>query len=143
MASLEIYGQIVSGKLTIYNRAEIQQGVSEFPDCDVAIVIKKRGKRSLPSNAYYFGCVIPEIKNNFKERGIKMSAQDIHEFLKLHFNKQYIQGDGGEVLAEYGGSTAEMNQEEFSFFVDSIKEWCADKLELFIPEPSKQTILSL
>ena len=143
MPVLELYGQIVSGKLEIYNRAEMAQGVKEFPDCDVQITIKKRGKRSLPANKYYWGCIIPEIRNNFKERGIRMSVQDIHEFLKLHFNKQYLLGEGGEMLGEYAGATSEMNQDEFSFYIESIKEWCSEKLGLYIPEPSKQTILSL
>src|SRR5687767_11697500 len=102
MPSIELYGQVVGGKLEIFNRAEMLQGIKDFPDCDVQIQIKKRGKRSLPSNAYYFGCIIPEIRNNFKERGIRMSVQDVHEFLKLHFNKQQIIEDD-ELIAEYGG----------------------------------------
>ena len=112
--------------------------MSEAKDMDVQIIVKKKGKRSLPQNAYYHGVVIPEIRHALRERGNRLDPEQVHEFLKFHFNKQYIHGEGGEVISEYGGSTTQLNKTEFSEYVERIVEWASEKLQLYIPPPNTQ-----
>lgn len=142
MSKLTQYGYVKEGKLHILNRKRFEAELKEFKDSDVEVIVKTKGRRSLPSNAFYWGCVIPEIRQEFKGRGIRMTGEEIHEFLKLHFNKTYLYDDSGEVLAEIGGSTAAMNQTEFGDYLERIIQWCGEKLEIIIPEPSKQAEIS-
>lgn len=130
------FGQISNGKLIVAYRRRMDQDIKLSEDCDVEITIKGRGKRSNRQNAYYWGCIIPEIKDAFRHRGVRMDGEQMHEFLKLHFNKQYVYGEGGEVLFEYGGSTADLAKDEFAEYLEKIIQWCAEKLDLVIPAAS-------
>jgi hypothetical protein len=138
---IEVHGYIEKGELKILGRTRMEAAIKEAKDCDVVVVIKKRGKRSQPQNNFYWGVIIQEIRAEFKNRGIKMDNEEVHEFLKLHFNKQYIHDEHGEVIGEYGGSTATMSKEEMMEYLDRIILWCAEKLSLAISEPNTQTEL--
>lgn len=136
---IEQYGFIKEGVLKIFNKKRFEAELHEFPDADVIITIKKKGRRTLPTNNYYWGCIVKSVRLEFGRRGIRMDDEQVHEFLKLHFNKQYVYGDGGEVIGEFGGSTAEMNQEEMSEYFERICQWCSEKLGLVIDPPNSQT----
>jgi hypothetical protein len=135
---VKAYGYIKDGVLKITNRRRFDADIKGMKDCEIELIIKKRGKRSLQSNRFYWGVLVDEIRREFKQRGIRMDAEQVHEFLKIHFNKKYVHDEHGEVLAEYGGSTAEMNPSEFTAYIDAIVEWCSEKLELVIPEAGQQ-----
>lgn len=135
---IEHTGYIENGVLKIANRKRLEQDLKDFKNCDVNVIIKKKGKRSLPQLRYYFGVIVHEIQTEFRRRGIRMDAEQVHEFLKLHFNKQYVHNEFGEVIAEYGGSTTEFNKEQMMEYIDRIIIWCAEKLSITIPEANKQ-----
>lgn len=139
------YGHIeMNGKqkvLKVHNQKRLLADIQDFPLCEIELTIKKRGKRTNQANRYYRGVIVMEIVHDFKSRGIQMDAEQVHEFLKLHFNKKYIHSDDGEVIGEYGGSTADMSKPEFNEYLDSIIQWCAEKLSLIIPPPNTQTEL--
>ena len=141
MNKVEGFGYLENGVVMIAPavRKRMAQELKEMPDCDIEYIIKKRGKRSLPSNNYYWGVMIPEIRLELRNRGERMNNDDVHEFLKYHFNKKYIRGEEGEVIGEYGGSTAEMNQDEFGEYLERIIQWCGEKLQLVISPPNTQT----
>lgn len=138
MTKTECHGYIEDGKLHILNRKRLNQDLKDFKPCDVVVIIKKRGKRSLPQNAYYWGCVVKEIQIRLKELGNEFDSDDIHEFLKQKFNKEQVVTKQGELL-EIGKTTTELNKEEFSSYVDRIREWASDTLEISIPDPNSQT----
>lgn len=139
---VEQYGYIKDGVLTILNRKRFDAEVKSFPDCDVTIILKKKGKRSTQSNRYYWGVVISEIRHEFLRRGMRHTPEEIHEALKLKFNAhREIDADSGEVLLEIGQSTTEMNKDEFGSYLDRIIEWCNTSLEINIPLPGEQSKL--
>lgn len=142
MTKTEAHGYVEGGKLHILNRKRLNQDLKDFKPCDVVVIIKKRGKRSLPQNAYYWSCVVKEIQVRLKELGNDFDADDIHEFLKQKFNKEQVVTKQGELL-EIGKTTTDLNKEEFSIYVDRIREWASDTLEIFIPDPNTQTAFEL
>lgn len=144
MTKTEAIGHIHNGELKIASsvRRRFLHDFSLFPDCDVEILVKKRGKRSLPQNRYYFGVVVKEIQLEFERRGERFSCEEIHEGLKLKFNPtKKIDTDSGEVLLEMPGTTTTMNKEEFSIYLDKVIEWANKSLEIIIPEAGEQTEL--
>lgn len=140
---IEAYGFVKEGKLNLLGRKRFDADIKAMKDCDVQIIVKRKGKRSLPSNKYYWGCALPEIRTELIRIGQirkDVSCEDLHEAFKMKFNPENIKDENsGEVLLEVGGSTAAMNQDEFSAYMDRVIYWAANSLGLTIPPPCTQT----
>ena len=138
MPTLKQYGSIKDGKLILANRKRFEEDLRGFKDCQVEIVIKKKNRRSLPQNRYYWGVVVKEIQLRMIDLGNEVDEETVHEFLKDKFNKVDVIGPGGEVIDMMGGSTTEMNKDDFSCYVDKIIRWAAAVLEIVIPLPNEK-----
>jgi hypothetical protein len=136
MVKATAYGIIKDGKLTIANQRRFKADLEHFKNCAVEITIKKKNTRSSPQNRYYWGVVVKEIQVRLNELGNDFEPETVHEYLKDKFNKVEIIGEGGEVLDYLGGSTTEMNKEQFAEYVDKIIEWAASFLSITIPLPN-------
>lgn len=140
MVKIEQYGFVKDGELKILNRKRMDAEIKAFPNCDVQIIIKKKGKRSNPQNRYYWGIVIDAIRREFLRRGDKYTPEEIHEGLKAKFNpKSTGDKETGDVLFITGETTTEMNKDEFGEYLNRIIEWVNKNLEIEIPEAGKQT----
>jgi hypothetical protein len=141
MAIIKHYGEVKEGKLIPFNRKRLNNDISLMKDGEVEIVIKKKGKRSLQSNKYYWGCVLPEILHELKRLGNDFDADTIHEYLKQKFNSEKVVVEATGELIEIGKKTSELNQEEFGLYLDKVIMWAAQTLEITIPEPNSQALL--
>lgn len=141
MAIIKHYGEIKEGKLLPYNRKRLSNDLSNMKDCEVEITIKRKGKRSLQQNKYYWGCVLPEIQHELKRLGNDFDIETIHEFLKQKFNSEKVVVEATGELIEMGKKTSQLNKEEFGIYLDRIILWAAQTLEITIPEPNTQTAL--
>jgi hypothetical protein len=130
------YGIIKDGQLTIANQRRFKADLAHFKNCAVEITIKKRNTRSSPQNRYLWGVVYKEVEVRLRELGNDVNPEVVHEYCKGRFNKVEIIGEGGDVLDYLGGSTTEMNKEEFGQYVDRIIEWAASFLSIAIPLPN-------
>lgn len=95
-------------------------------------------KRTLPQNKYYFGVVVWEIRNRLEQLGNDVSAENVHDFLKVRFNSKPVIGDGGELLGSVGDTTTAMSKEQFGIYLDKIIPWAQDFLGITIPLPNTQ-----
>lgn len=139
MTKTEQFGYVdQGGKLHIINKQRLEEDLGQFKPCDIVMTIKKRGKRSLLQNAYYWGCVVKEVQLRFRELGHDVEADDVHEFLKQKFHFEQIITPNAEVI-QVAKSTSEMNKSEFGEYIDRIKDWAHDTLEIWIPEAGSQT----
>jgi hypothetical protein len=136
---IEQYGYVKGGELKILNRKRMDAEIKAFPDCDVEIIIKKKGKRSTPQNRYYWGVVVYEIKERLKELGHRTDPETVHEFLKQKFNSEKVVIPETAEVIEIGRTTTEMNKEEFNEFIERVREWASATLEIYIPDPGQQT----
>jgi hypothetical protein len=135
MTTVKSYGQIKGGKIFLYNQQRFVQDIADLKDCNIELTVRKKGNRSSQSNKYYWAVVVEEIRIRFKQLGHRLSAEEVHEFLKEKFNPiEIVNGETGELLGMTGGSTADMNQPEFSDYVDRIKAWASETLEIYIPD---------
>lgn len=114
-------------------------------DGSFIVKLEPRKKRSLSQNGFYWGIIIPIVKDALRDAGYDevKSAEDVHTILKsLFIKKQIVNHKTGEVL-EVAGSTAELSTKEFMAFMDDIGKWCAEYLSIALPAPGQQSFLNL
>lgn len=133
MPTITAYGTIKEGKLTLANRKRFEQDLQAFKDCSVELSVKKRNRRSTQANRYLWGVVYKEVEIRLRELGNDVNADVVHEFLKGKFLTVPMLGDGGEVIEEMPGSTAELNSDEFTMYVEKIMRWASETIGLYIP----------
>lgn len=131
---------ISNGKLSITNRKRFDQDISSLKDGPYEILIRRKNRRSNPQNNYYHGIVITEIRIRLTELGHRIEDEQVHELLKAKFLSVPISNESGEV--EYiPGSTAGLNKEEFSQYLEKVIEWAAEFLGIEIPEPGESLLM--
>lgn len=132
--------KVINGNL-IYERISdfYQQLSSQFEGQEVEIEIKKKKKtRSKNQNNFYWGALLPSLRQALIDAGYFMQNDDqVHELLKLKFLKATIvKEDTGEVI-ETLGSTKEMDTMEFEIFLTNVRAWAAEYLNVALPIPNE------
>ena len=66
------------------------------------------------------------------------SHEELHEVLKLRFNSQIIHlPKGGSQMI--GGSTANLETDQFTAYVNRVKQFALDEFSISLPEPGEVT----
>lgn len=138
MQPITTYGTITGGVLKINNRNRFLNEISRLKDCTVELIIKAKNNRTTPQNRYLWGCVYKELQIAMNAYGNELSVEDVHEYCKMEFNKIPVVVAGGEVIGYKGGSTAAMNKDEFSVYLDKIFLFAAETLHITIPAPGTE-----
>lgn len=133
MKEFSIYktnGEITSLKV-------LTKHLNELPDGKYNVRIDKKGRRSLPLNKYYWGCVIEFEQEGFKKMGEYVSKEQIHDFNKTEFAyKEIVNHETGEIK-RMPGSTKDMTNVQMLEFIERIKQFCAEWLNTYIPDPNE------
>jgi hypothetical protein len=138
MHPITTYGTITGGVLKISNRNRFLNEISRLKDCAVELSVRLKNKRTNQQSRYLFGCVYKELQIAMNAYGNELSVEDVHEYCKMEFNKIPVVGAGGEVIGYKGGSTAAMNKDEFSVYLDKIFLFAAETLQITIPAPGTE-----
>ena len=130
------------GALRIYNRPLFEEEVRAMSrDTDLAVTIEvklKKRVRSDVQNAYYWGVVIAMIVERLRELGHDVDRDLTHEFLKGRFlYTELTDPTSGEVM-KTPRKTSELATEEFMEYVEHIKQFAAETLDIYIPDPNEQ-----
>lgn len=126
------------GRLFIQNRRSFDEAVARLnPAWELEVTVKRlRATRSLLQNAYYWGVVVQLLSEH-----TGYTPDEMHDVLKAKFiPKRLAVCDGnGVVVDEFvlGGSTREMNTIEFGEYMETIREWAAETLDVVIPDPNE------
>ena len=140
---LEFTGSVKDNKLHIYHRAVFDSLICKLNSKEVEIIIQqKRKKRSGQQNRYYFGVIIPVIQQGlFDTQGEWLNTDDVHEFLKANFNyKELVNKDTGEVI-KVPKTTTESTTIEFEEYLDIVRQFADEFLNIIIPLPNEQSNL--
>ncbi len=130
------------GALRIYNRPLFEEEVramSREKDLAVTIEVKvKKYRRSNEFNNYYWGVVVAMIVERLRELGHDIDRDLAHEFLKGRFlYSELTDPSTGEVL-KIPKKTSELATEEFKDYLEHVKQFAAETLDLYIPDPNEQ-----
>ena len=112
----------------------------QLPNGDyIFTVTPNRKTRSNQQNAYLWGVVYPAVLLGLKDAGWEITHEEqVHEYCKQAFAaREVINKDTGEVLS-LPSSTARMQTAEFNVYVDKIKAFALEYLNITIPEPNEE-----
>lgn len=126
---------IVHGKLHVTGSARftLQEGVLTWPDGPAVLTIEREAAtRSPQANAYYWGVVVRLLADHTGH-----TPDETHDVLKIMFLPKdvAIASQVGEVVAEFviGGSTTGLTIGQFADYVDRIRQWAFEQLDVSIP----------
>lgn len=128
-------GIIRSGDLKLRHGAAVKAWAAHQKDGEYTVVIDRlHAIRSLEANRYYFGVVLTVLSAH-----TGYTVDELHEWAKLKFLPKYLAlCDGnGEVKGDFviGGTTTRLNRLQFYEFVESIRRFAAEALDVNIPDP--------
>lgn len=112
----------------------------QLPNGDyIFTVTPNRKTRSNQQNAYLWGIVYPAVLFGLQDAGWEFTNEEqVHEYCKQSFAaREFINKDTGEVLI-LPSSTAQMQTAEFNVYVDKIKAFALEYLNITIPEPNEE-----
>lgn len=125
----------------VYTLKELRVYLSSLKDGLVTIEVKReRNTRSNQQNGYLWKVVYPMVLDGLVEAGWDdfTNIEDVHEYCKRRFlTREFVNRRTGEIM-EAHVSTTECDTAEFSSYVDSIRDWSAEYLGVYIPEPIKE-----
>ena len=105
---------------------------------DICITVeRKRKKRSLNQNAYYWSVVIPLIRAKLEEYGNEVDDEETHSFLKEHVGKltgSVVDSVGRRVAVTK--SSASLTTAEFENYLLRVTAWAAQE-GVIIPSPGE------
>ena len=135
-----IYTGRVTDEIKIFRSKEMRAEVCRhFAGKDIQLTIeRKRKKRSLMQNAYYWGVMIPIIQAGLTDAGYRVTKESTHEFIKATFFKiEIVNEQTGEILPSIG-STANVSTSVMMDKFAEITQWAAEFLNIQIPQPNEQ-----
>jgi len=118
------------GKLSIDRLDHFKAFVKHFAGEEVEIEVRKRrSRRSLKANAFYWAAVLPPIKAKLEG----WTLEQVHEAMKAKF----LATEDMELGLWKIGSSRKLNVEEFAEYLDSIILWAAETLGVVIEVPEQ------
>ena len=103
------------------------------------IEVKKiRKPRTNDQNGWLWGCIYPMLLDALLDAGWEfVSVEQVHEFFKAQMTAdKVVNKQTGEII-EFPKSTATMDTQQFSVYVDALRAYAEDFLNVTIPEPNK------
>ena len=132
-------GSIKDGRLFIRDRAAFDSAVSSLKDgTQVEIeLVRMYATRSLSQNALYWSVVVELLSQH-----TGYTPEEMHHWLKVKFlpRTMAVSTKGGDIVAEFvvGGSTRKLKTHEFSDYIEAIKRWAAEDLDVYIPDADER-----
>lgn len=137
---LSVDVEVRSGKV-VFGRAELASVLQHF-EGEVTVIVQKRKKGvTLPMFGYYFGVVVPFVRECLRDTGTVLSKEEVHEILKCKFLCEVVMLGNEEAWRPL--SLTEVDRDRVSAFIDDVKVWTYETFGLDIPEPGDQIAMEL
>tara|TARA_B110000908_G_C10170548_1_gene410605 strand:- start:14 stop:412 length:399 start_codon:yes stop_codon:yes gene_type:complete len=124
--------KVVKCRLHFSDIERLNQDVCRYEDKIVEVTIKEyKPKRSNQLNQYYWGVVVKLISEY-----TGYTKEETHELLKQTFLKKKILID--DEWYDTTDSTTKLNNKEMLEFIDEVKIWASQTLNVYIPDPHEK-----
>lgn len=128
-------GRIEKGVLKIRNSKLMVENLKSWRDCEVTVRVEKaHALRSIEANRYYFGVVLEILSEH-----TGYTREELHEWAKAKFLPRelaILDGNGNIVdNLVIGGTTTSLNKVEFYEYVERVRTFALERLDLDIPPP--------
>lgn len=140
MANAIEFESIVSGgHLSPLVRGQIGEAMRRAEGKRLKVKLQEvKRHTTTPQRKYYFGVVVPMVKQMFIEAGNMVDSDEVHDYLKEHVGKltKYItlRGESKKVVR----SIMDTETPEFSEYLEVVWAWAAS-MGLSIPHPSERS----
>ena len=132
-------GEVRESGVHIYNRRVFDKECQALLGKKVTITIRKKTKRrSLEQNAYYWGVVVPMVRQGYFDVGYRYGIEETHTELKEMFRKVEKVNDQTGEIKTITGSTTDMSTVDHMDYIAQIQQWAAEYLSITIPDPGEQ-----
>ncbi len=132
------FGRVQDGSLRITNRKAFDRELTTLEGKEVEVSVRKKRKyRSNYQNRYYWGVIIPIVRQALWDTGHEYSNESVHEILKYRFLKQDYHIKDGEFFTETR-STKDLTTSEFMDYIAQIQRWTSEMFGVYIPDPGEQ-----
>ena len=146
MIRLDYIGIKENGKgFRIVNKALLEKELIELPKGKYRLLIEKlRRKKSNSQLAWLFGFVYPLVLKGFNDAGWEFTTiAEVDEYCKSMFSsKEVLNRHTGEIM-NIPGLKRDMTTTEMMTYVDTIRNWSAEYLNVNIPEPEQNYEMNL
>lgn len=138
MQPLEFDGYVKDGKIERNVAIQIGSAIGLMNDCRLLVTLKQvKRKRSNRQNRYYWGLVVPLIRQMFEDGGNVVDEDEIHGFLKEHVGKlTKVIIDPSGTRRKVVRSSTETDTAEFEDYLTKVRAWAAE-MGCSIPEPNE------
>jgi len=129
----------------VVSSENFKKELSELPEGRYRITIDKyRKQKSNPQLGYLFACVYPFVLKALDDAGWEFtSIEEVDEYCKSMFSsKEILNRNTGEIM-DIPGLKRDMTTTEMMTYVDAIRDWASEYLNVYIPEPEQQIDLPL
>jgi hypothetical protein len=124
--------KVVDNKLHFADKERLNEDVIRYNDKTVEVTVKEyKPKRSNQLNQYYWGVVVKIISDY-----TGYTKEETHELLKQTFLKKKILIN--DEWYDTTKSTTKMNNKEMLEFIEYVKQWAAQTLYVYIPDPHEK-----
>lgn len=126
------------GKLFINHRRLFDQLVAQLDErWTLEVIVKRlRANRSIQANRYYWGVVLATLSGH-----TGYTVDELHDLMKMKFIPKHLAllDGNGDVHGEFvlGGSTRQMNSQDFAEYVNRVRQFAAEELDCNIPDASE------
>ena len=119
-----LHAQIKDGKIIPDNITVFKSWLKKLEGKEVQIIIEKRKNiRSLKANNYYWLLI------ELIAQELGYTKEEAHEAFKWMFLKKH------NVKIPTVRSTSDLDNEEFTDYIEKVKVFSAQELNMFLPEP--------
>ncbi|WP_457635823.1 hypothetical protein [Persephonella sp.] len=126
---LKFLAKIENRVFNFLDRDKFLNYIKTLKDGDYYLTISKvKKQRSLNQNNYYWGVVLKIISDYTGH-----TEEELHESLKIKFLPKKFDENGLLIL----GSTKKLSKAEFEEYLERIRVWASQVLELSIPLPNE------
>jgi hypothetical protein len=129
------HGAMVRGKLRLIAPRALSEALTTWDDGPVTVTVERpAATRSVQANAYYWGVVVAALADY-----TGYTPDETHDILKMQFLSKALAlaRKNGTVVAEFvvGGSTTQLTSPEFFDYVERIRQWAFEELDVNMPPP--------
>ncbi len=106
--------------------------------CYMINITKQHKGRTLNQNDWLWGCVYPILLDGLLDAGWEFtSIEQVHEFFKKQMAQDKVVNFTTGEIVEIPKSTATMDTQQFSMYVNALRAYAEDFLNVTIPKPDK------
>ena len=129
---MKFYAQIIRGKLVLSDRAKFYDFIRGQKDSNVIVAIQRpQSQRTISQNSYYWQ-LLKILGDEIGEHPEKLHNDIKEEFLSEHIHSNLFNKDKKIIK-----STTELNTKEFSEYIEKIKHWASEFLNVYLPDANE------